>query len=181
MQKIKTSSADIKPGSSDIQQNSSNIKSASQNTKSVSPNTKSVSPNTKSVSPNTKSVSPIINLKSSKVTGVGSALMDLLINEKDSFLESVGKKKGGMTLVDDKVIESVLEKSGQQPLSVPGGAACNTIAGIAKLGGKADFIAKRGCDAWGVAYEEYLKKNWSNAGILYIFNTNRKSVICYYT
>ncbi|MBF0257902.1 MAG: adenosine kinase [Desulfamplus sp.] len=98
------------------------------------------------------------SIKSSKIIGVGSALIDLLINENDSFLVQLGKKKGGMTLVTDSDIEEILKKTRNKPLVVPGGATCNTIIGIAKLGGKAGFIGKRGDDFYGASYEENLKK-----------------------
>jgi sugar/nucleoside kinase (ribokinase family) len=98
--------------------------------------------------------------QSSKITGIGSALVDLLINEKDEFLENIGKEKGGMTLVENsQEIEDILNKTDQNPQIVPGGAACNTIVGVAKLGGDAKFIGMRGQDEYGDRYEEQLKNN----------------------
>ncbi len=95
-----------------------------------------------------------------KITGIGSALVDLLVDETDQFLKSIGKKKGGMTLVDDgREIEDILEKTCNKPTVVPGGAACNTIMGIAKLGGDAEFIGMRGNDRYGDTYEKQLKQN----------------------
>ncbi|MCF8044714.1 MAG: adenosine kinase [Desulfarculaceae bacterium] len=94
-----------------------------------------------------------------KITGIGSALVDLLINENDAFLESVGKEKGGMTLLEDGAeIERILEKSGRKAEIVPGGAACNTIVGVGMLGGEAGFIGMRGEDGYGVSYEDELSK-----------------------
>lgn len=98
-------------------------------------------------------------IKSSKITGVGSALIDLLIHETDDFLVQIGKQKGGMTLVTDSDIEEILQKTLSSPLVVPGGAACNTIVGVGKLGGEAGFIGKRGEDSYGIFYEENLKKS----------------------
>lgn len=103
-------------------------------------------------------------LKHSKITGVGSALIDLLIYESDDFLSQIGKQKGGMTLVSDSDIEEILNKIAKEnrdnkPVVVPGGATCNTIIGIGKLGGKASFIGKRGADRYGEFYEENLKKS----------------------
>ena len=99
-----------------------------------------------------------IQLNSATITAVGSALVDLLIHEDDAFLNSVGKEKGGMTLVDDQEIQRVLSKSGQKPEVVPGGSACNTICGVAELGGTSGFIAKRGNDYLGENYEAYLRE-----------------------
>jgi len=95
---------------------------------------------------------------STRITGIGSALVDLLINEDDHFLAALGKEKGGMTLHEDHEIEAVLEKSEQKSVMVPGGAACNTIVGVGMLGGKARFIGKRGEDVYGKLYEDQLKR-----------------------
>ena len=46
--------------------------------------------------------------KVTRITGIGSALVDILINESDRFLTKLGKEKGGMTLVEDKDIEQIL-------------------------------------------------------------------------
>ncbi|MDA3915462.1 MAG: adenosine kinase [Deltaproteobacteria bacterium] len=94
--------------------------------------------------------------KNSKITGIGSALVDILINESDEFLFSLGKKKGGMTLVEDRDIQKILSTSEQKPIVVPGGAACNTIVGVASLGGDARFIGKRGSDDYGKNFEQAL-------------------------
>jgi len=97
--------------------------------------------------------------KNTRITGIGSALVDLLINEDDEFLTSHGKEKGGMTLVGDSDIEDILKKASQSPAVVSGGAACNTLIGVGKLGGKARFIGKRGNDDYGKLYEQQLKES----------------------
>jgi len=97
--------------------------------------------------------------KNSKITGIGSALVDILINESDEFLTSLGKEKGGMTLVEDKDIQKILSASQQKPTVVSGGAACNTIVGVACLGGDAGFIGKRGDDSYGENFELKLVKS----------------------
>ncbi|ACN15421.1 predicted SAM-methyltransferase [Desulforapulum autotrophicum HRM2] len=95
---------------------------------------------------------------STRITGIGSALVDLLINETDGFLEALGKEKGGMTLVEHHDQEEILGRSTEKPVVVPGGAACNTIVGTAKLGGEARFIGMRGTDAYGDQYEAALRR-----------------------
>ncbi|MEN8212566.1 MAG: PfkB family carbohydrate kinase, partial [Thermodesulfobacteriota bacterium] len=97
--------------------------------------------------------------KNSRITGIGSALVDILINESDEFLSSLGKEKGGMTLVEDTDIQKILSASRQKPFVVPGGAACNTIVGVACLGGDARFIGKRGDDSYGETFEQKLVKS----------------------
>ncbi len=93
------------------------------------------------------------------ITGIGSALVDMLVHEEDQFLKDIGKKKGGMTLVDENSdIENILQRSSAKHIIVPGGAACNTIVGVGQLGGKARFIGTRGNDNYGNFFETQLKK-----------------------
>jgi len=97
-------------------------------------------------------------LQHTRITGIGSALVDILINESDQFLKDHHKDKGGMTLVEDRDIEYLLSESNQTAVVVPGGAACNTIVGVGNLGGDARFIGRRGDDAYGKAFEEQVVK-----------------------
>ena len=94
------------------------------------------------------------------IAGIGSALVDILLLEKDEFLKASAAQKGGMTLVDSSAfIETMLTKTAAQPSIVPGGSACNTILGVGKLGGPARFIGKRGLDELGKLFEISLKKH----------------------
>jgi len=94
--------------------------------------------------------------KVTRITGIGSALVDILINESDQFLTTLGKEKGGMTLVGNRDINVILSESDQTPMVVPGGAACNTIVGVGSLGGDARFIGRRGNDAYGERFEKQI-------------------------
>jgi sugar/nucleoside kinase (ribokinase family) len=97
--------------------------------------------------------------KNPLIVGIGSALVDLLLQESDSFVEASPGKKGGMTLVDHTVIENLLAKSKNKPSVVSGGSAGNTIVGVGRLGGPARFIGKLGSDALGKKFEEDMKRN----------------------
>ena len=97
--------------------------------------------------------------KHTRITGVGNALVDILLNESDEFFTELGEEKGGMILVEDKHIEKILSRSKQDQIIVPGGAACNTLAGVAKLNGDARFIGKRGDDDYGSNFELSLVKS----------------------
>lgn len=97
--------------------------------------------------------------KSRRITGVGSALVDILLQESDQFLGRTPGRKGGMTLVDAQTIERILADSSQKPSIVPGGAACNTIIGVGKLGTPARFVGRRGDDALGELFEQSLHNN----------------------
>ncbi|MDL2268411.1 adenosine kinase [Desulfosarcina sp. OttesenSCG-928-G17] len=92
-----------------------------------------------------------------RIVGLGSALVDVLVYEDDAFIRRIGVEKGGMTLVDRSTLESVLAAV-SDPHVAPGGSACNTAAGVGKLGGKARFVGKRGDDAAGRFFEESLVK-----------------------
>jgi sugar/nucleoside kinase (ribokinase family) len=87
---------------------------------------------------------------------VGSALVDMLAGEDDSFLEAVGAAKGGMTLVEQAFIDDLVSKTAKPPTVVSGGSACNTAVGVGCLGGAARFVGKRGEDQLGDVFESDL-------------------------
>ncbi len=86
------------------------------------------------------------------IVGVGAALVDLLIEENDAFLNSLDSQKGGMTLVDLPLIEKALTQSKANVKKVPGGSACNSLVGIGHLGGRSRMIGRLGQDALGEAF-----------------------------
>ena len=100
-----------------------------------------------------------INSDRNTVVGIGSALIDVLIREDDSFLDRCGALKGGMSLVDFDIIQETLAMTTAEPEVMPGGSACNTAIGVAKLGGNARFIGKCGDDDFGRSFEEDLRRN----------------------
>jgi sugar/nucleoside kinase (ribokinase family) len=93
------------------------------------------------------------------IAGIGSALVDILLQEDDHFLAESGAQKGGMLLVDSKKIDELHARAKCAPYIVPGGSACNTIIGIGRLGGPARFVGKRGNDVLGNLFSEGLKSN----------------------
>lgn len=97
-----------------------------------------------------------INNGKTIIAGVGSALVDILSHETDETLSEIGGAKGGMTLVDSFFIDDALKKMKSKPVYAPGGAACNTINGIGKLGAKTKFLAKNANDDIGRFFEKGL-------------------------
>jgi sugar/nucleoside kinase (ribokinase family) len=93
------------------------------------------------------------------VVAIGSALVDILVHETEEFRARSGAVKGGMTLVAVDHLERTLAATKGMCGVVPGGSACNTAIGIARLGGAARFIGKRGLDPFGDLFEEKLRKN----------------------
>jgi len=98
-------------------------------------------------------------MKEPVVVGFGSALVDILISETDAFIEKTGIQKGGMVLAEEKDLHAVLKRTKAQPAVVPGGSACNTMIGIAKLGGKARFVGKCGPGEMGCLFEDHLSRD----------------------
>ncbi len=99
-----------------------------------------------------------IDGKRTKVAGVGSALVDILVHEDDTFVENAGAVKGGMTYVEKRHIDETVTSASKEPVLVPGGSACNTTVGISQLGGQASFIGKCGNDGLGRLFRDDLKK-----------------------
>jgi sugar/nucleoside kinase (ribokinase family) len=98
-------------------------------------------------------------MKKPVVVGFGSALVDILISETDAFIEQTGIKKGGMVLADEHELHAVLHQTTAEPVVVPGGSACNTMIGIAKLGGHARFVGKCGPGEMGGLFETHLARD----------------------
>ncbi|MBR2091450.1 MAG: adenosine kinase [Fibrobacter sp.] len=93
-----------------------------------------------------------------KVLGMGAALVDILANVSDEWIAAQGVQKGGMNMVDWPQMEKFLG-SLENPIRVPGGSTCNTMVGVARLGGKAAFISKVGDDELGKLFQAHLKNN----------------------
>ncbi|MBF0432868.1 MAG: adenosine kinase [Fibrobacteria bacterium] len=99
------------------------------------------------------------------VAGAGSALVDLLIEENDDYITSMGAEKGGMTLVELEKINEALEKASGSPQVVPGGSACNTLVGISSLGGEALMIGRSGKDEMAELFNRGLEQSGVQAQI----------------
>jgi sugar/nucleoside kinase (ribokinase family) len=97
--------------------------------------------------------------KRKTIVGVGSALVDILTHEDDTFLSESGAVKGGMIYVDREHIEQALARASGNPAIVPGGSACNTVVGVGRLGGRARFVGKRGNGKMGDFFENSLRSN----------------------
>jgi sugar/nucleoside kinase (ribokinase family) len=91
-----------------------------------------------------------------RIVGLGSALVDILVHESDDFVRRIGVEKGGMTLVDMPALDKILNQVSNPPIEVPGGSACNTAVGVGQLGGLARFVGKRGNDEIGQFFQKAL-------------------------
>ncbi len=75
------------------------------------------------------------------VVGIGNAIVDVLAQTEDAFLEENGLTKGAMTIINTETAENLYSKMGSA-MEVSGGSAANTIAGLAALGGQGAFVGK---------------------------------------
>jgi len=91
------------------------------------------------------------------VTSVGHALMDILVEVEDSFVEKHNLAKGGMKLVDVSQSEVQLAELVDTHIkTVPGGASANTARGVSALGGRSAFFGTVGEDMYGEMYDTAL-------------------------
>lgn len=90
-------------------------------------------------------------MKSYEVVGIGNAIVDVLSQSDDSFLDLMGIEKGIMQLVErerGEMLYGAMENRVQQP----GGSVANTLAGLGNLGLTTAFIGRVHDDALGRFY-----------------------------
>ncbi|MEM9691232.1 MAG: adenosine kinase [Myxococcota bacterium] len=90
------------------------------------------------------------------VTGIGNAIVDVLVNESDEFLAAQSLTKGAMTLVDEQRAAELYAKL-PAGIECSGGSAGNTMAGIASLGGRGAYIGKVANDQLGDVFAHDLR------------------------
>ncbi len=94
------------------------------------------------------------------VVAVGNALVDVLTQVDDEFIENQhkenGMERGAMTLIDEL---RAVELYAQMPEGVEssGGSAGNTMAGFASFGGNGGFIGKVADDQLGKIFQHDLR------------------------
>jgi sugar/nucleoside kinase (ribokinase family) len=85
------------------------------------------------------------------VTGIGNAIVDVLVHADDALLHSLNMAKGAMTLIDADQAEKIYAAL-PPGVECSGGSAANTIVGIASLGGKAAYMGKVKADQLGQVF-----------------------------
>jgi sugar/nucleoside kinase (ribokinase family) len=94
----------------------------------------------------------------SRILGVGSPILDILVNVDDSFIDNIKGEKGGMELVSPEELDEILKKANSETVLIPGGSAANTIFGLANLGMQTAFLGKIGKDKQSDFYLSQYKK-----------------------
>ena len=83
---------------------------------------------------------------------IGNAIVDVIADADDRFLEEQGLTKGMMRLIDEREAERLYAAMGPAR-ELSGGSAGNTAAGLAALGCKAGFIGQVADDQLGAIYQ----------------------------
>ena len=86
---------------------------------------------------------------------IGNAIVDVIAEADDAFLDSEGLTKGSMRLIDAAEAERLYAHM-PDPRQISGGSAGNTAAGVAALGGRAGFIGQVAPDSLGHFYRDDL-------------------------
>jgi sugar/nucleoside kinase (ribokinase family) len=93
------------------------------------------------------------------VFGVGNAIVDIQLQVDDAFLHHIDVAKGLMTLVEaEQQVKVQAALAGRATNRCSGGSACNTIVGIADLGGTAAYAGKTADDDLGNFYVDDLRR-----------------------
>jgi sugar/nucleoside kinase (ribokinase family) len=97
------------------------------------------------------------------VLSIGNAIVDVIADTTDAFLDNEGLVKGAMRLVEADEAERLYAHMGPAH-QVSGGSAGNTAAGVAALGGRAGFIGQVAPDQLG----EFYRHDLTAAGVEFI-------------
>jgi sugar/nucleoside kinase (ribokinase family) len=93
--------------------------------------------------------------------GIGAPIVDSLALIPETFLSHISGAKGGMELINDDTMRSILAKLPTAPVEASGGSAGNTIQCATRLGLKTSFLGKLGNDATA----NFFRENFRQAGV----------------
>ena len=96
--------------------------------------------------------------------GLGNAIVDIIVNVDDKFLEINNLEKGSMNLINSNDSELLLNNC-KVIKKISGGSSANTVVSLAELGNNVQFIGRIKNDYFGNFFSNDIKK--SNT----IFNT----------
>ncbi len=96
--------------------------------------------------------------------GLGNAIVDILVNIEDEFLEINNLNKGSMNLINSDESHALL-KNCKVIKQISGGSSANTVVCLAELGNYVQFIGRVKNDQFGDFFSSDIKKSKT------IFNT----------
>ena len=97
-------------------------------------------------------------MKRYQVVGIGNAIVDVISQADDNFLDLMGIEKGIMQLVERERGE-LLYGAMEGRVQAPGGSVANTLAGLGNLGVSTAFIGRVHDDALGRFYAQSMAKS----------------------
>ena len=106
-------------------------------------------------------------IKTTDVTAIGNAIVDVVTPADEDFLTDHGIDKGAMTLINAEQLQSLLPKTHEAKI-ISGGSAANTIVGFSMLGGNGAYIGKVKNDAAGNAF----RRDLTDLGVSYTTTSN---------
>ena len=102
--------------------------------------------------------------KTVDLIGLGNAIVDIIVNIEDEFLEINNLDKGSMNLINSDESQRLLENC-KVIKQISGGSSANTVVCLAELGNHVQFIGRVKNDQFGDFFSSDIKKSKT------IFNT----------
>ncbi len=91
------------------------------------------------------------------VVAIGNAIVDILAQAEDRFIEEIGVTKGSMQLIFSPEDADALYAKMGPGREVSGGSAANTVAGMAAMGSRTAFIGQVADDQLGQVFGHDLR------------------------
>ena len=89
--------------------------------------------------------------------GLGNAIVDIIVNIEDEFLEINNLDKGSMNLISSDESQRLLENC-KVIKQISGGSSANTVVCLAELGNHVQFIGRVKNDQFGDFFSYDIKK-----------------------
>ena len=96
-------------------------------------------------------------VKKYKVVGIGNAVVDVISQSSDTFLQRMGIEKGIMQLIEKERAEALYDAM-ENRVQAAGGAVANTLAGLGALGLETAFVGRVRDDALGQFYAQAMQE-----------------------
>ena len=96
--------------------------------------------------------------KSVDLIGLGNAIVDIIVNIEDEFLELNNLEKGSMNLINSDESQKLLRNC-KVIKQISGGSSANTVVCLAELGNDVQFIGRVKNDQFGNFFSSDIKKS----------------------
>lgn len=92
-----------------------------------------------------------------EVLGIGTPIVDYLLNVTDDYIHSLSAVRGSSVLIDHSELQKILKNHAPPQKLVTGGCAANTIKGLNRLGHCCGFFGKIGNDEPGTIFSDNIE------------------------